>query len=92
MSHTPGPWTVKDKRYTESGEEMYPVEAGDLYDTVALVGSKIDAHLIAVAPEMLAALRLSISPGTKDDRLQTINRTVMKVIAKATGQTQEKKS
>jgi hypothetical protein len=60
MSHTPGPWTVGDKR----GVWVGPViSAEDGRKGVAFVCGESDgnARMIAAAPELLSALRLAVS-------------------------------
>ena len=63
MSHTPGPWHItKD---TTSGEFCTYTKVRDQRDSVIAIMSTMNedsnAHLIATAPELLAALEVVIS-------------------------------
>ena len=59
MSHTPGPWAVREAE----GDELYEVyrEAGGELITYAAATTRrrVNAILIAAAPDLLAAARLA---------------------------------
>ena len=87
MSHTPGPWlaipttaisrnanTVRMDVVTTSGEWNPAFVAGDILPA--------DAHLIAAAPDLLAALERLAHPMADDEDLDYAR----EVIAKAKGQ------
>lgn len=58
MAHTPGPWTIE---YETKGGEPYDdgVRIDSPEGPVAFNVIDCSAHLIAAAPDMLAALRLA---------------------------------
>lgn len=63
-THTPGPWRVEHgTRIAGCGDE-YEVTADDGAVLVAQPPTEADAHLIAAAPAMLAALRSLFAPGS----------------------------
>jgi hypothetical protein len=57
MAHTPGPWTIE---YETEGGEPYDdgVRIDSLEGPVAFNVIDCSAHLIAAAPELLAALKM----------------------------------
>jgi len=56
--HTPGPWTVR--RYKAGYEITTPTATAEAVVTRLVSASFHDAHLIAAAPDLLAALRYAI--------------------------------
>lgn len=82
--HTPGPWLVEKDGTTLSGRWYFKVTRG-IYST-QLGTNEADAHLIAAAPEMLAALELCHARGVcrllGSDQADFVETT----IAKARGQ------
>lgn len=96
--HTPGPWDIiEDSR---NGEELFLItynEHGNWLAEVFLDGDvpnpqgKADAHLIAAAPELLAALKKLTAEtqaydgtGARMERLLEAERDALAAIAKAT--------
>ena len=66
--HTPGPWTAIPDTQDGSRENWYVLT--DKEDALSLGLSEPDAHLIAAAPDLLAALKeivAGISVGTNPD-------------------------
>jgi hypothetical protein len=61
MSHTPGPWAVREAE----GDELYEVyrEAGGelIAYAAATAKQRVNARLIAAAPELLRELKLMLS-------------------------------
>jgi hypothetical protein len=57
MAHTPGPWGIQPDEHGGPSDTVYAYE--DQQQEVAKIvsGVSADRHLIAAAPEMLAALR-----------------------------------
>jgi hypothetical protein len=57
MSHTPGPWGIQPDEHGGTSDTVYAYE--DQQQAVAEIVSGViaDRHLIAAAPELLAALR-----------------------------------
>ncbi len=57
MAHTPGPWGIQPDEHGGPSDTVYAYE--DQQQEVAEIVSGViaDRHLIAAAPEMLAALR-----------------------------------
>lgn len=87
VKHTPGPWTAREG--TTTGMEVVATKPrGGIY-TVARCGGKdreANAHLIAAADDMLAALRAM----DEADNLQAISDALLlgrAAIAKAEGRT-----
>ncbi len=81
MSHTPGPWTLRPMSMNIDG---YGVESlGEEKSVCTGTNAIADAHLIAAAPEMLAALE-----DIQDFLKQSGYRTdiVKQAIAKAKGE------
>ena len=66
--HTPGPWGAET-----GGEEIYVQGRGNPSGTVAIVAARrsvtalADAHLIAAAPDLLAALTQLLDLAQVDD-------------------------
>ena len=84
MSQTPGPWTLIDNGSVIMTSAPFEVQFGDEGECVAeCIHTKEDAHLIAAAPEMLAALE-----DVQDFLKQSGYRTdiVKQAIAKAKGE------
>ena len=90
-NHTPGPWVVHvrtlrhiDARYILAGQSQVA--------TVAQ-GNEANAHLIAAAPDMLAALEMALASGLIKDRdpvgdpgtLCPVHDSIIAAIAKARG-------
>jgi hypothetical protein len=55
MSHTPGPWEVREGKEEVWGPAVYAMGAHDL-QPLAAAETEADARLIAAAPDLLAAL------------------------------------
>ena len=68
MNHTPGPWKVSESSHQreEGGPEYYEISGPDQYDTYFV---EHDAHLIAAAPELLAACRFFVDHLPKTDEI-----------------------
>lgn len=94
QKHTPGPWIVLDGEITFEGEDSDVVIAivNDGYKSPSVAESEANARLIAVAPDMLAALKecaLQIAQThnrklTSDEQIALDN--ARAAIAKATGE------
>lgn len=91
-AHTPGPWHIRgddgSPGYVE-GRHIYAEHEGNTGCVAIVRGSMANAHLIAAAPEMLAALerlesgvRLWISRGVSDEDMAV----AQAAIAKARGE------
>lgn len=66
--HTPGPWLFA-RQDDDDGDIYWAVHAAAEYQFITNVhSSKEDARLIALAPEMLDALRLLTSPSMGETR------------------------
>ena len=59
MSHTPGPWTLRPMSMNIDGYGVEAIVSDRIAQTIC-TGTKTieDAHLIAVAPQMLAMLEI----------------------------------
>lgn len=91
MSHTPGPWQYRTGDFIGTAEEDY--------QTVAYLSDhrnrkprpteeKIaNGHLIAAAPDLLAALEYYVSSSGNEPSLSVFERMVGQAIAKAKGST-----
>lgn len=83
--HTPGPWTVgghpRDKSGTGWREILHDSPYGPAYLGQAL---EADAHLIAAAPDMLAALLLLVNGDGQPDECLRVMALARAAIAKAT--------
>jgi hypothetical protein len=77
-THTPGPWKYDD---------FYVVAAGEDEDVICevWVTHKANAALIAAAPEMLEALKLSYPLLECSDEGEAATAAILAVIAKAEG-------
>jgi hypothetical protein len=73
--HTPGPWEVWDQYIRPDYRDDKVICQWGSYT------SEADAHLIAAAPDMLAALKLAVEIIGADDRIDPI----LNAIAKAEG-------
>ena len=70
MNHTAGPWTVGGMFAEDRGEIGLSIDAGETFVAVAITGnycgapdeatSKANAHVIAAAPELLAACEAAL--------------------------------
>lgn len=77
--HTLGPWTIRDAKYAKGivSEMRFVVECNtnipEVKNTVALVGYKPNARLIASAPELLEACKMvfDLDCGKKDCRAKS---------------------
>lgn len=59
-THTPGPWAIGARHDEQTQRVVAPTPGGRGHWTIALVGDidrNANAHLIAAAPDILAALR-----------------------------------
>ncbi len=54
MSHTPGPWIIKESFGPD--DDLVSIDADAKRDPAPRV-NRMDAHLIAAAPDLLAALK-----------------------------------
>ncbi|WP_109372500.1 hypothetical protein [Proteus genomosp. 6] len=87
FKHSPAPWKYTIRNANEIMTTFHGVTIGDVYLDITTVNQKADAHLIAVAPELLEQLirlRNKIASYTPDDNdnLDIVDA----VIAKALGQ------
>ncbi|MDW9762182.1 hypothetical protein GOB02_21835 [Sinorhizobium meliloti] len=100
--HTPGPWATrqqfanrwlieKDQGSNEAGEKLIPLCLAAVHTTILEVGcgerdTEANAHLIAAAPDLLAALKEFVHPH-QSGRLTERERNGMALaaIAKAEG-------
>ena len=55
-THTPGPWICG----VWEGETKYSIMQGDSLETIAVTKTESNAHLIAAAPELYAALKSAL--------------------------------
>ena len=84
-AHTPGPWIARpDWRWMSMGDWMVETQRGKPVQ-VAATCSKLDAHLIAAAPELLTALQAMVLFTSAGDRHLPEPQQAEKVIAKALG-------
>jgi hypothetical protein len=67
MAHTPGPWGIQPDEHGGPSDTVYAYE--DQQQEVAKIvsGVSADRHLIAAAPEMLAALKMCVEIETSCD-------------------------
>lgn len=88
MSHTPGPWRVFDTPLgvgvTPKDGEYADIARCDGFDSTRTPDEvRANAHLIAAAPDMLAALKFVDERGNADDFWNVLHA----AIAKAEGRT-----
>jgi hypothetical protein len=95
MSHTDGPWTIGDVQWimnqqTKMGYSYRPITAGS-WELATVWEDDCDSemtanvHLIAAAPDLLAACKLALTAGDQ----QYVQFILRDVIAKAEGVTME---
>lgn len=88
-THTPGPWVYRDEEiHTEDGQ-VHVVCFGHGYGDYGGIGGgdeQANAHLIAAAPDLLAALETIVAhiPATELDHWNVLD-VIDRAIAKATG-------
>jgi len=91
-THTPGPWVFEWSNDVGPDDDYY-IEFFDVLDgkgnKIAQVDEKVDARLIAAAPELLAAAQAMLAVcydlERNDETLTAVKKT-MTAIAKATGE------
>ena len=87
-AHTPAPWHFKKLAVHDGGHVvMFTAQNGQRTHRLDCAGEfkEADAHLIAAAPELLAACRL-VEQAQRDGDYMTAFRAVSAAIAKATGE------
>ena len=96
IQHSPSPWTVKDESTVYAtrlsiGGPFTGIGMFEIADCKGYQGERIaNAHLIAAAPEMLAALEMVFSAGDGDCSANDVCNAIdwadiIQVIAKAKG-------
>lgn len=81
MSHTPGPWFVREPDGDEH-TEVYAEKTG-----AVCYPEPDDAHLIAAAPELLAALKFAVSV-LQDNHIARGEAAALAAIRKAEGRSE----
>ncbi len=87
--HTPGPWIYE----LSNNDDCFTLTSGDkqIIGGCGCCGSpwcvKVDAQLIAAAPDLLEALKAMVESVTGVDQVSAVNQ-ARAAIAKATGDTQ----
>ena len=83
--HTPGPWKVSDKRDADCSVVTSPTgPVAKTYWTQNVPEMRANAHLIAAAPELLAALK-ALEGSFEKHRPKTMWDAARAAIAKAEG-------
>jgi hypothetical protein len=86
MTHTPGPWVAV--KHPEAGYDIDHVATGHGIVTGSGVEKEEDAHLIAAAPDLLAALE-EISELSYGDEGDGASKIAEAAIKKAKGESQD---
>ncbi|MCO8052282.1 hypothetical protein NI531_16295 [Proteus penneri] len=89
FKHTPAPWKYTVRNANEIMTTFHGVTIGDVYLDITTANQKADAHLIAVAPELLEALIEMQRNGRKqgwNDKYESSMEKARLAIAKALGQ------
>jgi len=104
QKHTPGPWTIENCKNDDGskfisingqgpwGCWLADIQAGSINGKPTDVGPRhlANAHLIAAAPDLLAALKLAATTKEPDDKIERMiwigrQKIILAAIAKAEG-------
>lgn len=69
--HTPGPWEIR-KGNPETENHVANVRGIDMYGPYSAASCNDDAHLIAAAPDLLAACEALLASGVSADELRLL--------------------
>jgi hypothetical protein len=88
--HTPGPWLIERTASGRFIRSIGPLSAEEYAGASWLEVSESDAHLIAAAPDLLAALKLAATMKEPEDKIERMiwnghQQIIREVIAKAEG-------